>query len=361
MTLRLRCGGAVRRQIKEGKAPAPFTGYRIRQGQFIYSRIDARNGAFALVPEELDGAVVSKDFPVFDVSKDLEPAYLLHFLKSGRLQQAIRIKSLGATNRQRISEESLLGFRIPLPCDIGEQRRIAAILDKVDALQSTRSAVLDNWASLRESEFDHQFNDSGRYGQIALGEVATLASGKSLAADHAVADSPYRVIKISAVTTGVFKPDESKPLPPDYVPPASHLIKDGDLLMSRANTASLVGASALVSKPPANLALPDKVWRFVWRSPDSVPVFYHALLGSAPVRRALTRMAGGTGGSMKNISQENLLGLMIPDVPYSEQREFAAKAEAIDRQRETAELNARALADLTGSLRARAFSDGLRS
>lgn len=62
VTVKLNGRGAVRRPIGSGKTPVPFTGYRIRAGQFIYSRIDARNGAFAIVSEDLDGAVVSKDF-----------------------------------------------------------------------------------------------------------------------------------------------------------------------------------------------------------------------------------------------------------------------------------------------------------
>ena len=40
---------------------------QVRENQFLLSRIDARHGAFGLVPAELDGALVSGDFPAFDV------------------------------------------------------------------------------------------------------------------------------------------------------------------------------------------------------------------------------------------------------------------------------------------------------
>src|SRR5438105_3836600 len=39
---------------------------RVKSGQFILSRIDARNGAFGLIPDSLDGGVVSNDFPIYD-------------------------------------------------------------------------------------------------------------------------------------------------------------------------------------------------------------------------------------------------------------------------------------------------------
>ena len=38
----------------------------VRQNQLILSKIDARNGAIGLVPSELDGAIVSNDFPSFE-------------------------------------------------------------------------------------------------------------------------------------------------------------------------------------------------------------------------------------------------------------------------------------------------------
>jgi len=49
VTLRRECLGA---EIKSDRR------LRVQRGQFILSRIDARNGAFGLIPDELDGAVV---------------------------------------------------------------------------------------------------------------------------------------------------------------------------------------------------------------------------------------------------------------------------------------------------------------
>ena len=72
---------------------------------------------------------------------------------------------------------------------------------------------------------------------------------------------------MSAVTSGIFDPSESKPAPLDYSPQRSHIVCDGDLLFSRANTSELIGATAFVKAPPPDLLLPDKLWRFKWYSP----------------------------------------------------------------------------------------------
>ena len=73
--------GAKERIIKDEKWPVPFVGYRVKGGQFIYSRIDARNGAFAIIPNYLNNAVVSKDFPIFDIDYNkIKPDILLFSL-----------------------------------------------------------------------------------------------------------------------------------------------------------------------------------------------------------------------------------------------------------------------------------------
>jgi hypothetical protein len=58
--------GVVLRETKKGKLFGSNM-YQVRSGQFILSGIDARQGAFGVVPDELDGAVVTNDFWYFDV------------------------------------------------------------------------------------------------------------------------------------------------------------------------------------------------------------------------------------------------------------------------------------------------------
>ena len=77
ITVRLWGKGVALRGKMLGSEIAASRQLRIHREQFILSRIDARNGALGLVPDELDGAVVSNDFPAFDVDEcRLSPAYL---------------------------------------------------------------------------------------------------------------------------------------------------------------------------------------------------------------------------------------------------------------------------------------------
>jgi type I restriction enzyme S subunit len=105
--------GVKQRLIQEGKIPVQFSGYRVKSGQFIYSRIDARNGAFGIVPDDLDLAVVSKDFPVFDLNTEcISSEFLLISLQQDSFLKMIQSSSFGATNRQRIKEDVFSKYKI---------------------------------------------------------------------------------------------------------------------------------------------------------------------------------------------------------------------------------------------------------
>jgi len=124
--------GARERIIKDGKWPVPFVGYRVKGGQFIYSRIDARNGAFAIIPNSLNNAVVSKDFPIFNIDNNkIRTDILLFSLLEKSFIDKIKNSSFGATNRQRIKEQIFLNYKIYLP-PITLQNQFSEIVKQID-------------------------------------------------------------------------------------------------------------------------------------------------------------------------------------------------------------------------------------
>lgn len=284
--------------------------------------------------------------PAFAVKWFNSPSGASHFRRAGKTTSGLNT----------ISASTVRSAPTPLP-SIAEQRRIATILDHAQDLRTKQAQVISNLDCLPEAIFLDMFGDpedavaSGT--TVRFGEVAELQGGRNLVADDQDAASPFRVLKISAVTSGQFKPAESKALPADYIPPQDHLVRQGDLLISRANTAELVGAVAYVEDVPGDLVLPDKIWRFVWRDPRSVPVYYRTLFMTPSVRRRMSQLASGTGGSMKNISKAKLVQLELPKVGIAEQREFAHRVATIPRP------SLSTTDELLTSLQSRAFSGRL--
>ena len=125
-------GNGVRERNIDIYDPKPFSAYRVSKGQFIYSRIDARNGAFGVIPENLQNAVVSKDFPVFNIDDNMIlPSVLMFSVLNENFLQQIKRNSLGTTNRQRIKEEVFLKYLIVLP-PMNVQKKFDDIMKQSD-------------------------------------------------------------------------------------------------------------------------------------------------------------------------------------------------------------------------------------
>jgi type I restriction enzyme S subunit len=163
---------------------------------------------------------------------------------------------------------------------------------------------------------------------IELGDViARITGGKNIEAGNGT--SKYRILKVSAVTSGIFKPHEAKPAPDDHIPAEDHYVRAGDFLFSRANTSELVGAVAIADDVPDGLLLPDKIWRIEWVPERIVAQFAYSLLRSSEIRRIFAVIGSGTSGSMKNISQAKLVRVPIPLPPLAIQTAFAEQSQRI--------------------------------
>ena len=142
ITVRLWGKGLTLRGEVYGSKIAARRQVQVRKGQFLLSRIDARHGAFGLVSPDLDGALVSGDFPAFDVDhSQAHPRYLEWYSKTNSFVELCRRASEGSTNRVRLKEENLLAMRTPLP-PLNEQRRIVARLDRIARLIEKRRKAL---------------------------------------------------------------------------------------------------------------------------------------------------------------------------------------------------------------------------
>lgn len=135
------------------------------------------------------------------------------------------------------------------------------------------------------------------------------------------------LVKISAVTWGRFDELQSKTLPPSENPDPNRRISVGDLLLSRANTVDLVGASVIVDRLSRNLFLSDKVLRLVVHEPSKRWINY--ALKTPALRKAISEASSGNQLSMRNLSQEKLRQLELPLAPEREQKRIADKLDTV--------------------------------
>lgn len=95
------------------------------------------------MPAELDGALVSNDFPCFDIdASTVLPHYFEWYSRTPQFVDLCRRASEGSTNRVRMKEEKFLKMAVPLP-SLEEQLRIVQRLDMVAALVAERRRAIE--------------------------------------------------------------------------------------------------------------------------------------------------------------------------------------------------------------------------
>lgn len=159
----------------------------------------------------------------------------------------------------------------------------------------------------------------GCVGDLLIG----LESGVSVnGEDRHAQPGEKSVLKVSAVSYGFFDSKASKVIDKAEISRAKTKPRAGQIIVSRSNTESFVGASAYVDKDYQDLFLPDKLWQTVPK-PDANMKWLSYVLASEHVRYTLSKLATGTSGSMKNITKGELLTLKILIPPLPEQKKIA--------------------------------------
>jgi len=126
ITVKMNGNGVTLRDVIEGNNIGTKKQFRVKEGQFIISKIDARNGAMGLIPNELNDAIVTNDFPTFSIDdKKINAIFLLLITTTKTFVKFAQSCSSGTTNRQRININQFLDIKIPLP-PLLEQNRIVA-------------------------------------------------------------------------------------------------------------------------------------------------------------------------------------------------------------------------------------------
>lgn len=128
---------------------------RVKTGQFILSGIDARNGAFGIIPPELDGAVVTNDFWHFDIDdRIVSKEYFFWLTSTPYFDDICNKASDGTTNRIRLQADRFYTQELFIP-DIGNQHEVVEELkkqgNKIDSLKKELSYQLTLLSNLNQA------------------------------------------------------------------------------------------------------------------------------------------------------------------------------------------------------------------
>ncbi|AFZ13446.1 restriction modification system DNA specificity domain protein [Crinalium epipsammum PCC 9333] len=163
ITIRMNNQGILIRDRVTGSEIGTKKQFIIKAGQLVLSKIDARNGAFGIVPNDCNGAIITGNFWAFDVNHELLDIQYLDYLTKTSLFTDFCIRaSDGTTNRLYLQESKFLSMQIPLP-PLEEQRRIVArveeLVGKIEEARSLRQQANEEtnmlWRAIAKDIFTH--------------------------------------------------------------------------------------------------------------------------------------------------------------------------------------------------------------
>ncbi len=315
----------------------------------VYSKLEVRNNDVLMVrvngAQSLVGSVcVAKRVRPRLVLSDLmyrlvpdetkiDPDFLGLLLGSRRARQQIRTAMRGTSGQFQLPQSEIKLLKIP-DVPMAEQLQIAAVYASFERKVGSQERTLGKLMATQNAALESALHAGRMHGLIPLEALLQgIQSGWSPACDsHPPAADEWGVIRVSAVTSGRFDPSESKRLPPGLQPRPALEIRQGDVLIARANGArSLVGSVCHVGATRRHLMLSDKTLRLVPDPGAADPAFLAIVFSSEGVRGQVGNLLnGGTG--QNNISQADIRGLRVPAVPLDDQRQIVATQELFERR-----------------------------
>lgn len=258
-------------------------------GEYAYTEIELTTN------QQFNGLVVK--------NKNTLSSKFLFWLASTFKDELERLS--GKTSFNFVSVGTLKKIKIPLP-PIDVQRQI------VEELNSYQKII--NGIRQVEENYRPNIKVDSSWPRVKLKHlIKSLDAGVSVNSESRPRiESEKGVLKTSAVTRGVFKPSENKSILSKELSRVKISPKRDNIIISRMNTLQLVGASAYIDKDYDSLFLPDRLWQTVRSNNDFSMKYLFYVISSQDFRKKMSEIAGGTSGSMKNISKTSLLELEVP-------------------------------------------------
>lgn len=209
------------------------------------------------------------------------PEYIFYLIWNEKFRITAVKEMTGSAGQKRVSANYLKEYKFYLP-SILEQEKIVSALNKGYSIHRKRQQAIKLADDFLHTIFHEMFGDpvenpkGWKKDKIKKG-VLNITSGWSATGENIPCKSDeFGVLKISSVTSGIFKPEENKVVDCETIPASKKLIfpKKGDLLFSRANTRELVAAICMVHQDYDNLFLPDKLWSIKLNHELLLPEFF---------------------------------------------------------------------------------------
>lgn len=327
LTIRMNGQGVGIRDKVCGREIGTKRQFRVKAGQFVLSKIDARNGAFGLVPNDCDNAIVTGNFWAFDISTDRVVPRFIDLLTKTTLFVDYSIKaSSGTTNRLYLQEEKFAEQQIELP-PIEEQKKIVARIDTVQqqmqAADKLRASIDKDIASLLAVRFQETLKQAPL---LPMREVAPLVRRNV----QLEPNQQYKELGARSFGKGLF-------VKPDFDADAATWekpvwIKVGDIVFS--NIKAWEGAIGVAKPEHDGFIASHRYLTAVVKPEVALPEYLLYYLLSETGLTAVNEASPGTADRNRTTKQSALEAICVPVPSMAVQKQFVKLKHAVEQAAE---------------------------
>lgn len=288
-------------------------------------------------------------------SNSHNPAFLLYYLRS--IRDRIVADSWGGAQKH-ISQAYVKQLRVPLP-SLSEQRRIAEILGKADALRTKRRAAVAQLVTLTQSVFLDMFGDPAtnrrRWNIRTVGDVAKVQGGLQVTGARATLPREAPYLRVANVYRDALDLREIKTMRlTDTELARTSLLKDDMLIVEGHGNPREIGRGALWDGSIDRCVHQNHIIRVRFDAEQVCPRYACTYLNSPGGRAHLLRSGKTTSGlNTINVSEVRSTPMAVP--PVKLQRSFASRVDGIRKANKGQAAASDKLDSLFASLQHRAF------
>ncbi|MFF5281462.1 restriction endonuclease subunit S [Streptomyces sp. NPDC013171] len=346
--------GEDREYLDVSKGYTPF-----KNGDILVAKITPcfQNGKIAQAALEREIGAGSTEFHVIRPRANVDARYLLRYLRQEWIRAEGELRMTGSGGQRRVPEAYLADLKVPAP-PVAEQKRIATLLDHVDALRAKRSQAIELLDDLVRSTFLDMFGDPalnpkewplGVVGDILKSATYGTSEKASLAGD-------VPVLRMGNITpTGEIDMTDLKYLKVEQVSEKC-MVHPGDVLFNRTNSADLVGKSAIYRRGES-VAYAGYLVRLrvdAQNDPEYLAAYLNSAYAKAWFRAKCKSIVG-----MANINAKEVQSMRIALPPLVLQVKFGETVKVIESAKQIHRGHLAVLDELFTSIQQRAFADEL--
>lgn len=294
-------------------------------GDILISRLPDPIGRACAVPQYVGKAITAVDCTIVRLDNSLCDAnYFINYTQSVRYGNELS-KFLAGTTRTRISRKNLEKIEIPLP-PLDEQRKIAAVLDKVSDLIAKHRQQLDKLDEMVKARFVEMFGDTiynpYNWPTQQLEEMADIVSGITKGRktkEQDLIEVPY--MAVSNVKDGYIDWTTVKTILATQSEVEQYRLLPDDILMTEGGDPDKLGRGAIIQTPPENCIHQNHIFRVRLNEKLLLPCYFAEFLKHQKAKQYFLRCAKQTTG-IASINMRQLKGLTTLVPPLELQNQF---------------------------------------